>query len=188
MMRRAYIITIIALATMLTGCSTTTQENTDNEVKNIEITQEQATEYYNAVVDILDSKSIQELKDRNNESINESLYESLAVLYSVEEGEAVGSNDVGLDVDPGVDGGSEQDDQGNYPIIDQYGTIYRYGTQEESEASYEQYNSLPEYEMLGYSVSNNSLRIKIFLREYRVSHSYIVKIGEDGTIIQFDVA
>ena len=42
--------------------------------------------------------------------------------------------------------------------------------------------------MLGYSVSNNSLRIKIFLREYRVSHSYIVKIGEDGTIIQFDVA
>lgn len=187
MMRRAYIITIIALATMLTGCSTTTQENTDNEVKNIEITQEQATEYYNAVVDILDSESIQELKDRSNESINESLYESLTVLYSVEEGEAVGG-DVGLDVDPGVDEESEQDDQGNYPIIDQYGTIYRYGTQEESEASYEQYNSLPEYEMLGYSVSNNSLRIKIFLREYRVSHSYIVKIGDDGTIIQFDVA
>lgn len=172
---------------MLAGCSTS-QENTDDTAKNIEITQEQAAEYYNAVVDILDSESIQELKDRNNENINESLYESLTVLYSVEEGEAFGSNDVGLDVDPGEDAGSGQDDQGNYPIIDQYGTIYRYGTQEESEASYEQYNNLPEYEMLGYSVSKNSLRIKIFLREYGVSHSYIVKIGEDGTIVQFDVA
>ena len=44
MMRRAYIITIIALATMLTGCSTTTQENRDDTAKNIEKTQEQATE------------------------------------------------------------------------------------------------------------------------------------------------
>ena len=106
MMRRVYIIAIIALATMLAGCSTTTQENTDDTAKNIEITQEQATEYYNAVVDILDSESIQELKDRNNENINESLYESLTVLYSVEEGEAVGSDNVGLDVDPGVAEGS----------------------------------------------------------------------------------
>lgn len=187
MMRKTLVIVIIVLATILVGCSTN-KESTENIDENIKITQEQATEYYNAVVDILDSESIQELRDKNNKNINESLYESLTVLYSVEEGEAVGSNDVGLDVDPGVDEGSEQDNQGNYPIIDQYGTIYRYGTQEESEASYEQYNNLPEYEMLGYSVSNNSLRIKIFLREYGVSHSYIVKIGDDGTIIKFDVA
>ena len=187
MMRKTLVIVIIVLATILVGCSTN-KESTENIDENIKVTQEQATEYYNAVVDILDSESIQELRDKNNKNINESLYESLTVLYSVEEGEAVGSSDVGLDVDPGGDEGSEQDDQGNYPIIDQYGTIYRYGTQEESEASYEHYNSLPEYEMLGYSVSNNSLRIKIFLREYGVSHSYIVKIGNDGTIIQFDVA
>ncbi len=63
-----------------------------------------------------------------------------------------------------------------FPILDTYGNIARYGTQEESEQSIEFFNQQPVYEVLNTEYNGSILKLKIYNRERQRAQLFILNI------------
>lgn len=179
-------ILIFLLLITLAGCNLNIGD-TDNKDTTQSLSLDNVDDYYETMIHILDAQLLSDIDREAYNLISDNLYKNIEKSYDNKES-TINKNDLdGLD-GPEVDDQSEQINN-KYPIIDDYGTIYKYGSKEESEISYERFNSLPRYELVSYKIIGNNIRLKIFLREIKTTQSYILNIDiESGQIISYGVA
>lgn len=170
------VILIIVVCTRIKTDSNTKEINTENNTTQNIISQAEVKGYFESLTRILGSTSLQQLKDFNDPLIANSIYEE----YIVEDNSDIDNMELS-----DIDINDIQDENSEYPIVDKYGRVYRFGSKEDSEESYKMYDSYDRYSLLYSSIEGNRLKLKIFDRKYSKAYLYYLVINEDKQIISY---
>lgn len=170
------LILLVVVYTRIKTDSDTKEIYTENNTTQNIISQAEVKEYFESLTRILGSNSLQQLKDFNDPLIANSVYEE----YIVEDNGDIDNVELS-----DIDINDIQDKNSEYPIVDKYGRIYRFGSKDESDESYKIYNSYDRYSLLYSTIEGNRLNLKIFDRKYSKAYLYYLVINEDKQIISY---
>ena len=103
------------------------------------------------------------MEDIDNELISSSLIKN-RMIDSQDEGEYSTEGDVGPSAlgDYVAEGDDYTEEYDEYPIIDMFGDIISYGTKEESEKSFQDYDEQPYYTVMSCDMFYNTAVFKVF--------------------------
>lgn len=170
------LILLVVVYTRIKTDSDTKEIYTENNTTQNIISQAEVKEYFESLTRILGSNSLQQLKDFNDTLIANSVYEE----YIVEDNGDIDNVELS-----DIDINDIQDKNSEYPIVDKYGRIYRFGSKDESDESYKIYNSYDRYSLLYSTIEGNRLNLKIFDRKYSKAYLYYLVINEDKQIVSY---
>lgn len=170
------LILLVVVYTRIKTDSDTKEIYTENNTTQNIISQAEVKEYFESLTRILGSNSLQQLKDFNDPLIANSVYEE----YIVEDNGDIDNVELS-----DIDINDIQDKNSEYPIVDKYGRIYRFGSKDESDESYKIYNSYDRYSLLYSTIEGNRLNLKIFDRKYSKAYLYYLVINEDKQIVSY---
>ena len=170
------LILLVVVYTRIKTDSDTKEIYTENNTTQNILSQAEVKEYFESLTRILGSNSLQQLKDFNDPLIANSVYEE----YIVEDNGDIDNVELS-----DIDINDIQDKNSEYPIVDKYGRIYRFGSKDESDESYKIYNSYDRYSLLYSTIEGNRLNLKIFDRKYSKAYLYYLVINEDKQIVSY---
>ena len=173
----AVLLVIILLVVVYTRIKIDSKDiNIENNTTQNIISQAEVKEYFESLTRILGSTSLQQLKDFNDPLIVDSVYKE----YIVDDNSDIDNIELN-----DIDISNIQDEDSEYPIVDKYGRIYRFGSKDESDESYKIYNSYDRYSLLYSNIEGNRLNLKIFDRKYSKAYLYYLVINEDKQIVSY---
>lgn len=173
----AVLLVIILLVVVYTRIKIDSKDiNIENNTTQNIISQAEVKEYFESLTRILGSTSLQQLKDFNDPLIADSVYKE----YIVDDNSDIDNIELN-----DIDISNIQDEDSEYPIVDKYGRIYRFGSKDESDESYKIYNSYDRYSLLYSNIEGNRLNLKIFDRKYSKAYLYYLVINEDKQIVSY---
>lgn len=173
----AVLLVIILLVVVYTRIKIDSKDiNIENNTTQNIISQAEVKEYFESLTRILGSTSLQQLKDFNDPLIADSVYKE----YIVDDNSDIDNIELN-----DIDISNIQDEDSEYPIVDKYGRIYRFGSKDESDESYKIYNSYDRYSLLYSNIEGNRLNLKIFDRKYSKAYLYYLVINEAKQIVSY---
>lgn len=155
-------VVVIMLIANLTGCKEKDETyivDYSNEIAEMTFKADYS-EYIEAFSEFLNSD---ELEDIDNELISSSLIKN-RMIDSQDEGEYSTEGEVGPSAlgDYVAEGDDYTEEYDEYPIIDMFGDIISYGTKEESEKSFQDYDEQPYYTVMSCDMFYNTAVFKVF--------------------------
>lgn len=152
--------------------------NNETDIKIDLIQKEDVEKYFDEFMQVIYNTNNIDIDDLN--LISPTLYNSLNVLQDEEETTSDYS-DIDLFYLE-----REINKNGEYPIINRYGQIYKYGTEKDSDKSFEIYKSQPKYDLMHYEIKGNTLTIKYFDRPSMSTYICNLYLDKDKKIESYE--